>query len=72
MIRPALYQMANQARQNVILELGYFIGRLGRNRVAALKKGNLEIPSDILGVVYTPFDDTGGWKMALAKELASC
>ncbi len=56
-------------RQNVILELGYFIGHLGRDRVAALKRGDLELPSDIIGVVYTDFDDRGAWKMDLAKEL---
>jgi predicted nucleotide-binding protein len=55
-------------RQNVILELGYFIGRLGRERVCALKTGDLELPSDILGVVWTAFDEAGGWKQGLAKE----
>lgn len=58
-----------RARQNVILELGYFIGRLGRNRVCALKRGELEIPSDFGGIVYKPFDNTGGWKQALGREL---
>lgn len=60
-----------RARQNVILELGYFIGRLGRkNHVCVLKKGNVEVPSDILGVVYKTFSSNDdGWKFALAKEL---
>ncbi len=58
-----------RARQNVILELGYFIGRLGRERVCALKRGDLEIPSDFGGVVYETFDASGGWKQALGKEL---
>lgn len=58
-----------RARQNVLLELGYFIGRLGRNRVCALKRGELEIPSDFGGVVYEPFDASGGWKLALGREL---
>ena len=58
-----------RARQNVILELGYFIGVIGRDRVCALKKGSVEIPSDYLGVVYTEFDDAGGWKQKLAQEL---
>jgi predicted nucleotide-binding protein len=58
-----------RARQNVVLELGYFIGRLGRNRVCALKRGELEIPSDFGGVVYEPFDASGGWKLALGREL---
>lgn len=60
-----------RARQNVVLELGYFIGKLGRSRVCALKKGELELPSDFHGVVYTPFDETGGWRQLLARELAA-
>jgi predicted nucleotide-binding protein len=59
----------SRARQNVILELGYFIGALGRNRVCALKSGDLELPSDLLGVGWQPFDEGGGWKQALAGEL---
>lgn len=58
-----------RARQNVLLELGYFVGRLGRDRVCALKRGDLEIPSDFGGVVYEPFDAAGGWKQALGREL---
>lgn len=62
-----------RARQNVILELGYFIGRLGRkNHVCVLKKGDVEVPSDILGVVYKSYNsDDDGWKFSLAKELKS-
>jgi predicted nucleotide-binding protein len=58
-----------RARQNVVLELGYFAGRLGRERVAALKKGDLELPSDIAGVVWTPMDPADAWKLSLAREL---
>jgi predicted nucleotide-binding protein len=58
-----------RARQNVVLELGYFIGKLGRGHVCAIKSGELEMPSDIIGVVWTPFDNGGAWKAALAKEL---
>lgn len=61
--------MHPRARQNVILELGYFIGRLGRDKVCALKSGDIELPSDIFGVVWTAFDAGGGWKVSLAKEL---
>lgn len=60
-----------RARQNVVLELGYFLGRLGRERVTALKKGDVEIPSDYLGVVYTRFDEGGAWRLKLAQELRS-
>ena len=58
-----------RARQNVILELGFFIGKLGRERVCALKTAELEIPSDFGGVVYTEMDKHEAWKMNLAKEL---
>lgn len=62
-----------RARQNVVYELGYFNGKLGRNRVCALfrtdPKGEIELPSDFLGVVYVPFDDAGIWRLRLAKEL---
>ena len=52
----------------MIFELGYFIGRLGRKRVCALKKGAPEIPSDYYGVVYISMD-AGDWKMKLIGEL---
>jgi predicted nucleotide-binding protein len=58
-----------RARQNVLLELGYFIGKLTRKRVCTLKLGELEIPSDWRGVVDEPFDMGGGWKQTLAREL---
>jgi Predicted nucleotide-binding protein containing TIR-like domain len=51
------------------LELSYFVGRLGRKHVCALKRGDLEIPSDFGGVGYEQFDVTGGWKQALGREL---
>lgn len=62
-------QQRARARQNVILELGYFLGRLGRNRVCALYRENVEIPSDYSGVLYVRLDDAGGWRLALAKEM---
>jgi predicted nucleotide-binding protein len=40
------------ARQNVWLEVGWFWGRLRRDRVMVLVKGELEIPSDVLGIEY--------------------
>jgi len=44
-----------RARQNVILELGMFLVRLGRKRVAILHKGDMELPSDINGLIYIKF-----------------
>ena len=58
-----------RARQNVLLELGYFIAMLGRERVCTLAKGDLEIPTDFAGVVWEPLDDGGAWKTVLAREL---
>ena len=57
-----------RARQNVIFELGYFIGRLGRERVCALTRGDPEIPSDYAGVVYMPMKGDS-WQMPLMREL---
>jgi len=45
-----------RARQNVILELGYFVGKIGRNRVCCLYKGEVELPSDIHGVLFKKFN----------------
>jgi len=58
-----------RARQNVILELGYFVGKLSRERVCALLKGDVDIPSDYLNVGFTKLDDAGGWHQELAREL---
>ncbi len=58
-----------RARQNVVLELGFFMGKLDRKRVCALHKGPLELPSDYLGVVYIELDGSGGWHLKLAREL---
>ena len=58
-----------RARQNVVFEFGYFIGKLGRRRVCALVKGDVEKPSDYDGVLYISLNDSGGWEMRLIKEL---
>ena len=58
-----------RARQNVVFEFGYFIGKLGRERVCALVKGDIERPSDSDGILYVPLDDNDGWKLQLLKEL---
>ncbi len=62
-------ELKPRARQNAILELGYFIGRLGRSRVCALYVEGVEIPSDFHGVVYVPYDAAGGWRLKLASEI---
>lgn len=59
-----------RARQNVIFELGYFAGKLSRENVVALHKGNVELPSDYDGVLYTSYDgDSGAWRYELVAEL---
>lgn len=61
--------LSPRARQNVLLELGYFIAKLTRQRVCTLRKGDVEIPTDFAGVVWEALDDGGAWKTALAREL---
>jgi len=64
-----LLRLKPRARQNVIFEFGYFIAKLGRNRVAALCKEEIERPSDIDGLLYTPLDQSGKWMKKLAREI---
>lgn len=61
--------LQDRARQNVILELGYFMGKIGRKRVCVLYEKSVELPSDYYGVVYIEIDDRGAWRYALGKEL---
>ena len=60
-----------RARQNVVFEHGYLIGKLGRPRVAAIVKGEIETPNDISGVVYIPFDQSNQWQQSLITEMRS-
>lgn len=62
-------ELRRRARQNVILELGFFIGKLGRARVAMLYEEGVERPSDIDGVLVLLLDSPGAWKMKLAAEM---
>lgn len=55
-----------RARQNVVLETGYFMGKLGRDHVVILADEGIEMPSDLSGVVYTSAEN---WKIDLLKEL---
>lgn len=61
-----------RARQNVIFEMGYFMGALGRPNVMCMLQENVEKPGDIDGVVYTMIDKAGVWKYSLVKELKAC
>lgn len=68
--RATLYdEQQPRPRQNVILELGYFLGRLGRTRVCCLYRDGVEVPSDYSGVVYVKLDSEGGWRLRLAREI---
>lgn len=60
-----------RARQNVVFEHGYLIGKLGRENVCALVRGGVDTPNDISGVVYVPIDQHGAWKYALADEMSN-
>ncbi len=55
-----------RARQNVVLETGFFMGSLGRDHIVILADEDIEIPSDLSGVVYT---NTGNWQVDLLREL---
>ena len=63
-------QAQPRARQNVILELGYFLAKLKRSRVCALYVPGVEIPSDY-PVLYIELDGKGGWRTLLAQELSN-
>ena len=60
-------QIYKRARQNVVLELGYFMAKLGRDKVCALVRGDIEKPSDISGILHLSYD--GEWKFELLTEL---
>ncbi len=63
--------MSYRARQNVILEMGMLIAKLGRRNVVVLYEDGVEMPSDYYGVVYIPFDSGGGWRLKVVGELKS-
>ena len=63
-------QLNPRARQNVLLELGYLIGKLNPNQVCILYKDGVELPSDIHGVVlYVPMDSANAWKIKLSQGM---
>lgn len=55
-----------RARQNVVFEAGYFMGKLGRGNVILIASPDIEIPSDLQGVVYTNKDM---WQTDVLREL---
>lgn len=68
-LRGSSVELVARARQNVILELGYFLGRLGRSRVCALYQAGVEIPSDYQGVLFVELDQSDRWRFELVREL---
>jgi predicted nucleotide-binding protein len=58
-----------RARQNVIFEFGYFLGKLGRSKLCVLYCDGVELPSDFSGGLYKKVDDTELWQRELLKEL---
>lgn len=63
-----------RSRQNVIFEMGFFIGILGRKNVCVVHENidNFELPSDYQGVIYIPYDTSLGWQLSVLKELNAC
>lgn len=59
--------LKSRARQNVVFEHGFLIGKIGRENVCALVKGQLEKPNDISGVIYVSTDEE--WRLSLAREM---
>lgn len=59
----------NRARQNVVFEHGFLIGKIGRKNVCALVKDDIETPNDISGVIYIKMDNEDAWHLKLAREL---
>ena len=62
-------ELKPRARQNVLFELGYFVGHLGIENVCILYETGVEILSDYQGVLFIQLDNEGKWKSDLAKEL---
>ncbi len=64
-------ELRPRPRQNVVLELGFFVGRLGRRRVSVLYEEGVELPSDYDGVLYIKMIASENWKLKLVRELKS-
>lgn len=63
-----------RARQNVVFELGFLMGKLGRERVFVLyvEQRNFELPTSYFEAIYTPYDRFGHWQFELVRRLKSC
>lgn len=64
--------LKQRARQNVVFEMGYFVGRLGRSNVFLLLQQGVEKPGDLDGLVYTLYEASFAWRFDLVKELKAC
>lgn len=53
----------------MIFELGFFVGQLGRGHVCLMRKGQVEMPSDLSGVINGTLDDGESWKLKPVQEL---
>ena len=60
-------ELKKRARQNVVFEHGFFIGKLGRENVEFIVKGDIELPSDVSGILYIKYEKD--WKYKLLKKL---
>ena len=58
-----------RARQNVIFEMGFFFSRLSRERVCVVYESEVELPSDLSGILYVEYDSGKGWMYAVAQEM---
>jgi predicted nucleotide-binding protein len=60
-------------RQEVVFELGFLLGKLGRNNVLVFQRElqNFDDPTDFEGMKVTAFDDRDSWKLALIRELTN-
>ena len=62
-------ELKPRARQNVIFEHGFFVGKLGRDHVCCLYEEGVELPGDLSGIAYIPADINAAWQTKVAKEM---
>ena len=66
---PGLRRLRPDAQ--LIFQLGYLIGKLGRRYVSALHREDLELPAELSSVLAIPMDDIGIWKFGLLRDLVA-